>query len=891
MRGFRDLVRAERLDAMLDDRHDMDGNTLYNLTFDTTIIPDPGVRGFAGIRVLLSDNPDDLHRDDPGWDTQPGGPRWWAGEKYARERFDALKQRDLFEIYLDWQERAQKLISDSVAQQAWALENSPSDANLLKDKDYLDWTGILSIELCKNILNMKKKSFDTDADTLMKGKCSDLIEQNGTINLRSASRYTELTQVVRIFDKLNFLVARLDQIYREEYTQLREVAKPALLDHLDMLQHKTQAKDLSDHLKQYKNSPLIILPNYGDAVTFCDAASKQSPQRVSRMTPPILFDVYEDLGDNTLPKFKIDCPRVLMPLERLRILAGVVSALQDIGSGEIDPDALDFPNPHELIDNATGRSRFEISLTMERNNPSETFPAQEHRKELRTFPIEELGNASCIAAYIWRRRLASGQRNVVPGRGAATDRTFFHLRVEQDGHGRCDLQLFPKVPSVADSNPDKIECDHWVATPPLQIDKLCNLKFLLEGPTFSGKKKFWTTEAFAYGLSPRLGRSFTLKGSERSRAGASVSGPGLGLGLAAGSGSDVAAEIAEADVVGFNPHPHAPSTEGRAAEFGWIVAPQVAGADVRTLPLEERSLGALVAVPGWWRTVFLRICATGIGEDDLSRIDDASFWVSQRDQCRVETLRLPGTATELSRHLGIEVQSNPFVRRDPSKETEFVVRAGEPANFLLQGGRLWRSTVVTVGGQRADQIVVLPDMNGIVAHYDCVERPNEGYRPDRPADGRPDLTTDGRSDLRAGGRSGLAVGSRSERPGLWRCGPRNWGPFGSSGRRHLRSCGWGPFGVCDWRRSRSPCCAAPGSLGGDRRLPSANTRVDQRRQRRRRHGQCSRRRNLRILPKARAAHPPRDGRRRQQEGLKPNVVESGRCAIGGTFCRWRLLAE
>jgi hypothetical protein len=38
----------------------------------------------------------------------------------------------------------------------------------------------------------------------------------------------------------------------------------------------------------------------------------------------------------------------------------------------------------------------------------------------------------------------------------------------------------------------------------------------------------------------------------------------------------------------------------------------------------------------------------------------------------------------------------------------------------LNGDRLWRSTEVTLGSQQADRIVVLPNMEGIVAHFDCV---------------------------------------------------------------------------------------------------------------------------------------------------------------------------
>jgi hypothetical protein len=45
------------------------------------------------------------------------------------------------------------------------------------------------------------------------------------------------------------------------------------------------------------------------------------------------------------------------------------------------------------------------------------------------------------------------------------------------------------------------------------------------------------------------------------------------------------------------------------------------------------------------------------------------------------------------------------------------------ANLVIEGGRLWRNTVVTVGAQRADRIFVLPNMRGIVAEFRCLELP------------------------------------------------------------------------------------------------------------------------------------------------------------------------
>ena len=51
-----------------------------------------------------------------------------------------------------------------------------------------------------------------------------------------------------------------------------------------------------------------------------------------------------------------------------------------------------------------------------------------------------------------------------------------------------------------------------------------------------------------------------------------------------------------------------------------------------------------------------------------------------------------------------------------------VVRPCQPFSVTLIGRRLWRSTV-RLGGERATKIIVMPNMNGIVASFDKVPRP------------------------------------------------------------------------------------------------------------------------------------------------------------------------
>lgn len=72
---FREEVRAEMMQTQLDDRHDIDGNTVYRLTFDTTIIAGQNTRKLA-----------------------------WVGATISRETYD----KEALDIFRDWQDKIEK---------------------------------------------------------------------------------------------------------------------------------------------------------------------------------------------------------------------------------------------------------------------------------------------------------------------------------------------------------------------------------------------------------------------------------------------------------------------------------------------------------------------------------------------------------------------------------------------------------------------------------------------------------------------------------------------------------------------------------------------------------------------------------------------------------------
>lgn len=51
--AYREEIRSEQIQNALDDAHDLDGNTLYRLSFDTTIVPDSDTSAWAVITVTV----------------------------------------------------------------------------------------------------------------------------------------------------------------------------------------------------------------------------------------------------------------------------------------------------------------------------------------------------------------------------------------------------------------------------------------------------------------------------------------------------------------------------------------------------------------------------------------------------------------------------------------------------------------------------------------------------------------------------------------------------------------------------------------------------------------------------------------------------------------------
>jgi hypothetical protein len=149
------------------------------------------------------------------------------------------------------------------------------------------------------------------------------------------------------------------------------------------------------------------------------------------------------------------------------------------------------------------------------------------------------------------------------------------------------------------------------------------------------------------------------------------------------------------------------------ATFGWVINPQNMnprnGQLTFNQSLKKYAVAALVSVPSWWRS--LTITAVTAWRDSSGHDHE----VIQALPVHIE---IPSDFEAFeSTVLGSQGPELDESALDPIRLTAGPISQ----QILIPGRRLWRSTEVTLGDQRAYSIEVLPNMKGIIATFQGIE--------------------------------------------------------------------------------------------------------------------------------------------------------------------------
>jgi hypothetical protein len=181
------------------------------------------------------------------------------------------------------------------------------------------------------------------------------------------------------------------------------------------------------------------------------------------------------------------------------------------------------------------------------------------------------------------------------------------------------------------------------------------------------------------------------------------------------------------------------SGAGNTPRFGWVLSPGLQVESGKTSlyfePL-QKSLSALISIPAWWERATVEIRTGWMNRESQTISWDSCTPVPPTTAPKANNPQVPaaqpapGNACEYI----VKLPQDPALlddivlkqgvrkpRIDKSKFNGLTIDRCLPATIEIPGDRLWRSTVVTLRGQRADSIVVLPDMKGILAVFDKVK--------------------------------------------------------------------------------------------------------------------------------------------------------------------------
>jgi hypothetical protein len=697
LNNYREEIRAEMMHTLLDDRHDIQGNTIYRLAFDATVLAGRGANDLALVSVTLEHNPTRFKAEYDG-------------------------------VYNEWATLMLRTVNESLDGIAKQLFNRGPETRVR-----VMMSQFLVQHLCRFAIEASKATTPSKKDDLKKEENSEDYPEECNVWAAKPSRI-----VRRVTDLL-------DQYVDQYLWKREETAKRRFYQNLQAANYPFTANDF----------PFI----YENAVRGCTRNLEgKRPEKTEKTDKTEKMELL--LADkNTI---QVDCPPIV-PFE------GLLGGLRLYEALIQDQDR----SLHSELDRvwrvySDDVATTEIKAAAVKELLAKTVPplcAAEADGVCFSLESPRLADLRCIAAdYI--RWLLNGSGKLPSGDKKRID-TYLDMNTVGRHLEDCNVAVTtkPTVETQPGSSP--------AAT--LLRENLNN-----------------SAEVYAYNVSPRnpsrriansvgvqrtLERILDVRGS---------------TGLAeAGATVDDSRRRAERRleiesrpfIIPFGRSRNLPMDAGAApiktvykTDFGWAIAPHRRDDE---LEYEDRQhpLAAVVSLPGWWRSVDLKVTTCWIPRTALKQLtaiqappspsaavsapapgniapskaaltasptpaaaptnipgQPASAGLQAADLCSVgqskqppqtEVVRLPGTIQEVSRKLGFEVIDEPSLDADQEPQ---VLQAGYAGEILLTGGRLWRSTEVTLGSQAAERITVLPNMKGIIARFECV-------RPQFRADG------------------------------------------------------------------------------------------------------------------------------------------------------------
>jgi hypothetical protein len=637
MNTYREEVRSEMMQTLLDDRHDIRGNTIYRLAFDATILAGARADNLALVDITL--------------------------------KHDFKEHRSDYEtLYEDWLRYMQKVVSGSVDGLAATFAGRQLDPRVRMLMPYF-----VVQRVCESLVPAK-----SDAE---------LSNRQRVCNAWAENPSPDVIRSVKIMT--GFVRAYLDyrqSIVRDRFE--RDLEMVALKEKLD-LSAFTYAFDFALRDCNPEQREIPTQKRYLPAVS--SFLPPWSPNTAA-LAPTASVEVSTTVVQATSgQRVEVQCP--LFTLSQEGVIAGLT--LYEFITGNA-------PAFQKLLSTATSNGEPD-DLVKKVLNDSTTLKCRGSRLAVCIVPDLTPAQFRCVAAdyLVW----------------------------SLNAFGRPDAALEQRIDSYLDlkavGRPLQ-DCNLIVAAKPVGLSSAAVTR-LQENLNLGN-------EVFAYSVTPRS-LSQRLQTTTDNREALRILLSGRGVAPTVTANSDLEAQLKRVErsqaiqnhaiVVGFGrTYKDGKAEPANQTGFGWAIAPRIS--DSGTAHVDgQYGMAAVISVPGWWRSVTMDVETCWISRNDLRSDFDSDGSKTLKDLCTGKTratysppvVRLPGTIADISRKLGFEVVQEPYLDRNQATQ---MLQVGQRGEILLTGGRLWRSTEVTLGAQLADRITVLPNMEGIIATFDCV---------------------------------------------------------------------------------------------------------------------------------------------------------------------------
>lgn len=230
--------------------------------------------------------------------------------------------------------------------------------------------------------------------------------------------------------------------------------------------------------------------------------------------------------------------------------------------------------------------------------------------------------------------------------------------------------------------------------------------FSVNSGTINLVRKLAEQDAYAYAMLPKSDATSVLVNEVSSFSARSAPGA---LGWLLGGRDASRRSESRSQLVGFGDSRRR-ANDQKALNFGWVLDP---GKSDQPL---QRTQMALISVPAYADNVTLDVTLGWLDRHARERPADS------QDSYQLKVPLPPDFETFET----IIFDRSNDVRRRPFIFDQFIgqdektgtLRACARDQILIPGSRLWRSTAVTLGPHRASRIVVLPNMEGIIAQFD-----------------------------------------------------------------------------------------------------------------------------------------------------------------------------